>query len=636
MLHLDIKKCEHTGFSTASTRKVTLGNLEGIIQIDFGYKNMVELLQNTIIDLLVSHIHEDGNTYNDFSLMLEKINKDIKHIRKDYDLKWLKIFLGIVDRDMVHFSILWDYHVYLIKSEKIIDIADGMQGSDGDFWYISSGSISSEDNVFISTINLLDYLTKDDIFELSSITDREKKSEIIGNLLGQELKNTDCHVLVITNPVEKKLSSQSKTFDYIIDLKKKITTWKEKLLESDIYKKTVEYIGSKVNLENKYIRGSLLGTGLLICIILLYAIISGLVNTQIEKTVPEEYKTKLIEAKVYIEKAGKDIGNKDAFEKNIKLAETILFDLREQDQEYLLQDRKKILDNITILKKQFNGIESFELWTQNAEYVFQKADFWLGHIFEISKKLYFIGKNSLISGYVKGWEVKTYNYPDGEELLKAEATNEGQIFILTKSFRILKFYKGEFAYVNVEGQKTWENAKNIKLYNGSLYLLAPQWNQIFKHKPGINGFASRSAIFDESETKNLSILDFAIDGGFYLLKNDLTLDKAFTTPSFSKRSIVLNKLPDNYKLEDNIIPTVITGQNLNYLYMLINGKLFIFEPDARNYKDVRSAKYIGQLEPANTKILSVFVPKDGEIYFWDNKWIYSVHYEISDGKIVVR
>jgi hypothetical protein len=37
------------------------------------------------------------------------------------------VFLGIVEDDTLHFSILGDYNVYLIKNNKIIDIADGMQ-----------------------------------------------------------------------------------------------------------------------------------------------------------------------------------------------------------------------------------------------------------------------------------------------------------------------------------------------------------------------------------------------------------------------------------------------------------------------------------------------------------------------------
>lgn len=420
----------------------------------------------------------------------------------------------------------------------------------------------------------------------------ENKGDVISSLLAQELKNNNYHVVFLTNKTEAKVVTTTPVQKYIIDLQKYSKSFKETITEHELYKKSLTYITERINFQNKYVRTGALGAGLLVCVTLLYVIISSLVSTQLSQTVPEEYKTKLIEARVLLEKANKDIGNKEAFDKNIKQAENILFQLREENQEYLLEDRKKLLAYISVLKKQFNGIESFELNAESAEIAFAKPDFGLGQIFEISKKLYFVGKNSLIAGYIKGGEIKTYAYPDGEELFRAEATNDGFIYILTKTSRVIQFYKGEFSYVNVEGQKTWEAAKNVKTFNGNLYLLASQGNQIFKHKPGVNGFSARSGVLNEADMKQSTILDFAIDGGFYILKNDLSLDKIFTTPEYSQRSIVLNKLPENYKLEDNILPTLITAPNLNYLYIVMNGKIFILEPDSRNYKDVRSAKYV--------------------------------------------
>jgi hypothetical protein len=69
---------------------------------------------------------------------------------------------------------------------------------------------------------------------------------------------------------------------------------------------------------------------------------------------------------------------------------------------------------------------------------------------------------------------------------------------------------------------------------------------------------------------------------------------------------------------------------------MLNGKIFILEPDSRNYKDVRSAKYIWQLEPTNTKIQAIYIPKDGTVNIGDATGVYTIHFEISDGKIVVR
>lgn len=104
-----------------------------------------------------------------------------------------------------------------------------------------------------------------------------------------------------------------------------------------------------------------------------------------------------------------------------------------------------------------------------------------------------------------------------------------------------------------------------------------------------------------------------MDGGFYLVKDDLSIDKIFGLPNYSRRSIVINNLPENYKMEDGGTPKLFIAPNLNYLYMILNNRIWIFEPDTKNYKDVKSIRYIGQIEFIDEKIQSIWVPKDGNI-----------------------
>ena len=44
--------------------------------------------------------------------------------------------------------------------------------------------------------------------------------------------------------------------------------------------------------------------------------------------------------------------------------------------------------------------------------------------------------------------------------------------------------------------------------------------------------------------------------------------------------------------------------------MLLDNKVWIFEPDSKNYKDVKSVKYVGQIEALDTDIKSIYIPKD--------------------------
>ena len=125
----------------------------------------------------------------------------------------------------------------------------------------------------------------------------------------------------------------------------------------------------------------------------------GIFTQKANTVIPEEYKNKLIEAQLIIEKSNKDMGNRDVFNANMKKAEEIIFEVRKK--QIFLNDVKKLLGDISVLKKQMNGVESFDPKTSPSEYIFEDLDFGVNSIFQINKKLYFIGKTSLIGPYIK-------------------------------------------------------------------------------------------------------------------------------------------------------------------------------------------------------------------------------------------
>lgn len=110
-----------------------------------------------------------------------------------------------------------------------------------------------------------------------------------------------------------------------------------------------------------------------------------------------------------------------------------------------------------------------------------------------------------------------------------------------------------------------------------------------------------------------NLLDFTIDGGFYVLQSDLSLEKYTTAPSFSRAGVVLNKLPDNYGISSDSPAKIYTVSSSNFTYMLIDGRVLIFEPDSKVFKNVRNMKYVGQIEVTGQNISSVLAPKDGEL-----------------------
>lgn len=637
MLNIEIKKSnlpitKEKNFTTSKKIVLDIG-LEVVFQINFPQKNILNVIDNLIIDLVLSKNQKETDSYNSFSILLETLNREIKKLNKTYSLQNLNIFIWIIQQETFHFSILWNYSIYLIKNNKILNIADWMQGKNLEFSYISSWNIWPSDNIYISNVKILDYITKDDIFEISKLKDDHEKINIIERLFIEENINEQYEIILLSN---KLLVQEWENIQNINlnEIKEKLLSIKDKIVENEYVWKVMQYIKSKIDLQNKHIQTLFFILWLFCSALLLYAIISSIISSKISSSVPEEYKNMLIEANNIIKNANKDLWNQDVFYNNIKKAEDLIFQVR--DKRVFLSDVKKLLDEISILKKQINGIETFVLSSSNTVIQFQDKNMYLNSVFELNKKYYFVWKNQIIWPYVKWEQIRSYPYPDWEEAISSDISSEWYIYILTKTYRVLQFYKQEFKYVNLEWQKTWEDASIIKTFNSNIYLLNSDWNQILKHKPWVNWFSSKISIIDNADIKNLNIIDFALDWWFYVLKKDLSIDKFFTVPAYSKRSILLNKLPKNYDIESDQSPKIFIWQNLNYIYILLNNRIWIFEADSKNFKDVKSLKYIWQLESQQWKVNTIYIPKDGTIFVWTDDWVYSINFEVSDWKIIIR
>ena len=115
------------------------------------------------------------------------------------------------------------------------------------------------------------------------------------------------------------------------------------------------------------------------------------------------------------------------------------------------------------------------------------------------------------------------------------------------------------------------------------------------------------------------------------------MDKVFTVPDYSERSIVLNSLPDDYALsEANEIPKFYAFANANYLYLILSNRIWVFEPDSRDYRNIKSVRYVGQIEVVESQVRSIFVPKDGTVVAATDAGVYQIRFEVSDGKLVIR
>lgn len=586
--------------SVVVTKKIRIDDRRQILlQIDSKKPHAASLVEGAIVDT-VAESGKAGETAAFFSFVLDRLNRHLRATVPDLKVEDVRVFLAAIDGDDIHFSVLGHYNAYLIRGGRITDIAEGMASTASEFSYVSSGSVKHPDSLYVANIDLLDYLTEEDVTELATVGKDDEKRLAIENLIRREAGKRAIDCIALTNAnvtdiavpsaassVEKATiaarNAMAKAAPIARDAAARISG---AISEIPAAKKAYDAVKNHPIWKNEKFRAAAFGAGIVVCAFLLYVTISAIFQQKTDLAVPEEYKNRLIEAQVILDKAGKDLANKEVFKANLKKAEDLIFEVRGKN--VYMNDVKRLLDSISILKKQMNGIESFDPKAHEADYVFSDKKFGPVGVFEIQKKYYFVGKTSLAGPFVKGAETKVFPYPDGEEAVSSDASAEGVIYVLTKTNRVLKFYKGEFSYVNVDGQKSWEAGRAIKTFNGNLYVLSNDGTQIFKHKPSVNGFSSKSSVLVGDRAKKPKVLDFGLDGGFYVVRDDLMMDKIFTVPDYSERSLMLNGLPDDYALADaNEIPKFYAFANANYLYLILSNRIWVFEPDSRDYRNIK-------------------------------------------------
>jgi len=143
--------------------------------------------------------------------------------------------------------------------------------------------------------------------------------------------------------------------------------------------------------QSKTIKNSILVVGIFVSIFLLYSIIGGVLGgTKVSKDIANS-QLKLEHARDYIRIANENVANPDIFDLNIKKAEEIIYEIK--DKKLFLNDLSKILDDITIIKKEFNGVESFE--EDNEKLISDKIPATASSIVEMGGKIYAITKNSV-------------------------------------------------------------------------------------------------------------------------------------------------------------------------------------------------------------------------------------------------
>lgn len=610
-------------------------DLECFILIDSTDTKISGLVLNNVLDTIIWNISK-YDTYKDFSNALENINLFIKTWQNDGNkIKDLSIFIWILSKHSLTFSTIWKASGYLIKKDgELIEITE-KSDIKKEFSFISSGDINDGEVVIISSNRLLDFLSKSDLRDSGSLHKSEDILVNLENIIKWEKLDDNISLFSIKN----NYFLISKENDKVHIYGTKCKYYALKMFDNKFVKSTIANLmlwKEKLACQSRMIKNIVFVLWILVSVIFLYNIIGTILSSSSNVQNIEASKVKLEEIRTYIRIANENIANPDIFSLNIKKADDLILEINQK--ELFLNDIQKIMEDITIIKKQFNGVESFE--EEKEKLISDGIDAGARSIVQISWKIYVISKNTVFGPILSGQEVKKYVF---DKLGNADAFKEAIVFnnsilILTEQSKVVNFTtNGFFRYVDSVGQTSWEKMTQVESFGQNIYTINNAGNQIVKHtRNGDNFNAGIPYLKDEDAAAIWNILSIGIDGGIYILKKDLSIVKVYASPKYRMENILINKLPKNYTVEENSPVVLKTRQELSYVYLLMNNKIWVFKPNSKSYLDTKNLTYIGQIEGKTAKIKDFYIAHDGELLVLNEKWIYKLTFEVSDTKLLLR
>lgn len=597
--------------------------------IDGESESSVSILEDHILESISSTEWSPRETSHDFSYITEHYNAFVTSFPRE-DIADIRILLGMLQGEDLTLSTVWGTHgVFIEASGEIIDITVHENRSH-EFHSITTGKIPVWATVYLANADIEHILGRDVLCELSRLTP-DVWSDTSKRIIEREIMS-NLHIIRLSRYTYTIASSQGrsakkKQSDILRD---RGIVMVEYLRSKRMWEKTKWLVQKFPTLQNQKYQIIFLTIGILILFALGYSLISSILGALSTNT--SDSKNLLIQAKILIDDGQKLSWNTVAFNGKITQAEKILFDLRKE--QTLMVDTQELLSRIATLKKEVYDIQVIDMTHMSSIIPFNPADITPVWVVEKDKNLILIGEQGSILNYITGDKtLKVIPYPGWERVKWFDIGEDGSTYILTVQNHILSPRRDEFAYINVTGQNSWEDALSIKTFNGNIYLLATSKNQIQRHKPGVNWFSQASSLLTKDQP---GIFDMSIDGGVYIYMEDGKIQR-YTGNKDLLTSITLNKIPGEWKIDTTQNSTFITRSYLSYTYILNGNRVWIFQPDSKRFQDVKSWNYIGQFELKTDAIVkNISVPRDGLIYVTTTTWVYDLKFEFVDGKVIFK
>jgi len=638
---IEIEKNSISGWENTFQKVHTIQidtNLDCIILINTPDSRLGELLFTKILDSIIDSIHPK-TVYKDFQNALESVNNFMSSWSENDSVMWeLDIFIGIQDIQTLYFSTVWRASSYLINNDvDIVEVTDRTE-IPKKFHHILSGDLMKWETILIASRRVLDPLSKDDLREVFLQAPHTlASSEMLEHSFRSQDSSLEISYVILKNlHADEKVSSAAEYYTMMKHF------WL-KLLDNNFTKKSLGYVNvlrTKVSEQSHSYRQYLYLGAFFLSACILYIVISSFFSLTTSTQNTEILKEDLILAQQSIVTASKNMNNPDIFNLNMDIASQKIDEL--ENEQIFLSDLEKLQNDMSILRKQFDGIESF-IPTEDTTLVTFDIDKNISALIEREGRLYAIHSRS-ITGPIWWWftseEYIFEDLQDDDMFIDAEAY-DGGIMIISKKWKVIKFSDSNFfSFVDVLNQDTWEKSPTLWSYGSNIYMISDSKNQILMHRASGTAYAAGVSYLKEEDASAIEeIYSIAIDWGIYILNNKGEMLKLFRSPTYRLESLSLNSLPKNYDFSDFSgydIPSIRAGINLSNVYMLYKNKVLVFEANSNRYQDTKFLIFRGQIEAQGDSIEDFYVSDDGEIFLATESGIYKINFDIIDEKLVLR
>lgn len=583
-----------------------------------------------IVDTVVSWT----NAVQVFTEILEEINHNLDRLYLEHKKSDVSLFLGLLVENHLHFSTFGKELTGIIVSEKNTeDILNDMDTGEWHFVYDSHGDIRDNETLYVFSPKIDTHVIGNECSTLGHLPLSERSE-----LLGERLKRS-----YVDDGLIMSIGSGAKTEKKEHWNPEKMSTKKstQALFEnvtkaSDRSVKKIQEIFVQLSRETQ---NWVIISGIFLSVILLYLIITSLVQSQYTIFVPQKYRDMLAEARVNLDDATRMVDQPENFWPAINRVREVIQTVKAAD--VLKVDVAQLENDIAVLERAVNKVTSLKTEDYISVYNFNKViDSIPFSIHSHETKLSFVTRDSIIGPFTPGEAPKEYPIPNSEKYTFSDIDSEGKIYLGTDKDKIYIFDKWIYNIQNIQQVGGWDKALDISIYNSNIYLLGADRRQIYKHRrQSENTYSGRSFVISDTQSK--SIIDMDIDGSVWVLSGtgeNISTEKILTAPRYERRPITINSLGINtFKNFTPDTTKIYTGELYQEVYILADNRIWVFVPGSKRFSDVRFMTYVGQIDVPNIIITDMAVEQDGDvrkIYFGSPKsGIFSTKVTIKDNKI---